>query len=223
MLPMRFFQSRAFAATNGVTFLMYLGLFGSVFLLSQYLQTAHGYSPLEAGIRTLPWTAMPLFVAPIAGALSDRIGGRPLMTVGLALQATALAWIAAVASPSAPYLELVPGFLAAGLGMALVFAPISNVVLGAVRPDEAGPASGANNAIRELGGVFGIAVLAAIFNGAGSYASPDAFVDGLAPAVFAGAAVMALAGLVAVLVPGMRRPARSGRAPRRLETAAAQP
>ena len=110
---------------------------------------------------------------------------------------------------------IVAVILAAGLGMALVFAPISNVVLGAVRPDEAGPASGANNAIRELGGVFGIAVLAAIFNGAGSYASPDAFVDGLAPAVFAGAAVMALAGLVAVLVPGMRRPARSGRAPRR--------
>jgi EmrB/QacA subfamily drug resistance transporter len=222
MLPMRFFRSRAFAATNGVTFLMYLGLFGSVFLLSQYLQTAHGYSPLEAGIRTLPWTAMPLFVAPVAGALSDRIGGRPLMIAGLALQATALAWIAAIASPTAPYLELVPGFAAAGVGMALVFAPISNVVLGAVRPDEAGPASGANNAIRELGGVFGIAVLAAIFNTAGSYATPHAFVDGLAPAVFAGAAVMALAGLVAVLVPGLRRPARSGREPRRLATAAAR-
>jgi EmrB/QacA subfamily drug resistance transporter len=222
MLPMRFFRSRSFAATNGVTFLMYLGLFGSVFLLSQYLQTAHGYSPLEAGIRTLPWTAMPLFVAPVAGALSDRVGGRPLMIAGLALQATALAWIAAIASPTAPYLELVPGFAAAGVGMALVFAPISNVVLGAVRPDEAGPASGANNAIRELGGVFGIAVLAAIFNTAGSYATPHAFVDGLAPAVFAGAAVMALAGLLALLVPGLRRPARSGREPRRLATAAAR-
>jgi EmrB/QacA subfamily drug resistance transporter len=222
MLPMRFFRSRAFAATNGVTFLMYLGLFGSVFLLSQYLQTAHGYSPLEAGIRTLPWTAMPLFVAPVAGALSDRIGGRPLMTVGLALQATALAWIAAVASPTAPYLELVPGFAAAGFGMALVFAPISNVVLGAVRPDDAGPASGANNAIRELGGVFGIAVLAAIFNTAGGYATPDAFVEGLTPAVMSGAAAMAFAGLVALLVPGVRRLARRGREPRRLEPATAQ-
>jgi MFS family permease len=126
---------------------------------------------------------MPLFVAPVAGALSDRIGGRPLMTVGLALQATALAWIAPVASPTAPYIELVPGFLAAGVGMALDFAPISNVVVGAVRADEAGQASGANNAIRELGGVVGIALLAAVFNGAGSYTTPETFVDGLTPAV----------------------------------------
>jgi EmrB/QacA subfamily drug resistance transporter len=224
MLPMRFFRSRTFAATNAVSFLMYLGLFGSVFLISQYLQTARGYSPLEAGLHTLPWTAMPLFVAPAAGALSDRVGGRPLMTIGLALQATAFAWIAIVASPTAPYMQLVPGFLAAGLGMALVFAPINNVVLGAVRTEEAGQASGANNAIRELGGVFGIALLAAVFNGAGSYATPASFVDGLTPAVFAGAAAMALAGFVALLVPAARgsRIPPAGRNARGLDPVAAQ-
>jgi|SRR5215211_1596626 len=225
MLPMRFFRSRAFAATNAVSFVMYLGLFGSAFLLSQYLQTAHGYSPLGAGIRTLPWTAMPLLVAPIAGALSDRIGGRPLMTAGLALQAAALAWIAGIASPTVPYLELVPGFFVAGVGMAFVFAPVTNVVLGAVKQHEAGAASGANSAIRELGGVFGIAILAAIFNGAGSYASPHAFVDGLGPAILAGAGAMAFASLVALLIPGrshQRSGALASRDRRRLQPAAAQ-
>jgi EmrB/QacA subfamily drug resistance transporter len=204
MLPMRFFRSRTFAATNGVSFLMYLGLFGSAFLLAQFLQTAHGYGPLEAGLRTLPWTAVPLFVAPVAGALSDRIGGRPLMIGGLALQAGALAWIAAVASPTVPYGQLAPGFFAAGVGMSFVLAPVANTVLSAVEPHETGPASGANNSIRELGGVFGVAILAAIFNGAGGYASPEAFAEGLGPAILAGAAAMALAGAVAVLVPGLR-------------------
>jgi EmrB/QacA subfamily drug resistance transporter len=205
MLPMRFFKNRAFAATNAVSFLMYLGLFGSAFLLAQYLQTAHGYSPLQAGIRTLPWTAMPLFIAPIAGALSDRIGGRPLMVAGLTLQAGALGVIATIASPTVPYGELAPAFLIAGVGMAFVFAPVTNVVLGAVGPAETGQASGANNAIRELGGVFGVAILAAIFTGAGSYATPSDFVQGLAPAILAGATAMALAGVVAMLLPRARR------------------
>ena len=98
MLPMRFFRNRAFAAANGASLLMYFGMFGSIFLLSQFFQTAQGYSPLGAGLRILPWTLMPMFVAPIAGALSDRIGGRPLMATGLALQAVGLAWIAAVTS-----------------------------------------------------------------------------------------------------------------------------
>ena len=91
MLPMRFFRNRAFAATNGVSLAMFFGAFGSIFLLAQFFQVAQGYSPLEAGVRTLPWTAMPIFVAPVAGVLSDRIGSRPLMAAGLALQSPALA------------------------------------------------------------------------------------------------------------------------------------
>jgi nitrate/nitrite transporter NarK len=195
MLPMRFFQERTFAATNVVSFVMYLGLFGSAFLLSQYLQIAHGYSPLQAGLRTLPWTAMPLLIAPVAGALSDRIGGRPLMIAGLSLQAGALAGIAAIASPTVPYGELAIAFAVAGIGMALVFAPVTNVVLGAVRPHEAGQASGANNAIRELGGVFGVAVLASVFSRAGAYASPAVFVDGFRAALWAGV-IFAVAGVM---------------------------
>ena len=84
---------------------MFFGMFGSIFLLAQFLQIVQGYSPLEAGLRTLPWTAMPMFIAPIAGALSDRIGGRPLMATGLALQAAALGWLAAISEPGRRLLQ----------------------------------------------------------------------------------------------------------------------
>jgi EmrB/QacA subfamily drug resistance transporter len=157
MLPMRFFRNRTFTLTNTSSLLMFFGMFGSIFLLAQFFQTVQGYSPLDAGLRILPWTAMPIFVAPVAGALSDRIGGARIMGVGLALQATGLAWMAAVTTPTVPYSELVAPFMLSGIGMALFFAPVANVVLGAVRPEEEGKASGANNAIRELGGVFGVA------------------------------------------------------------------
>jgi MFS family permease len=180
-------------------------MFGSIFLLAQFLQVVQHYSPLQAGLRTLPWTGMPVFIAPVAGALSDRIGGRPLLAAGLALQAVGLGWLAAVASPTVPYLTLVPAFVIAGVGMSLFFAPVANVVLGSVRRDQEGIASGANNAIRELGGVFGIAVLGAVFSAHGSYASGPAFVSGLTPAVWVGAAAVAAAAGASLLLPRPRR------------------
>ncbi len=128
---MRFFRSRAFAATNGVSLAMYFGIFGSIFLLAQFFQSVQGYSPLEAGLRTLPWTGMPMLVAPIAGAFSDRIGSRPLMAAGLALQAVALVWIHQVNAVDVAYGLLVPAFVMGGTGMALVFAPAANAVLSA--------------------------------------------------------------------------------------------
>ena len=204
MLPLRFFRSRAFSAANAVSLLMSFGMFGAIFLLAQFFQVAQGYSPLEAGLRTLPWTAMPIFVAPIAGVLSDRVGSRPLLVVGMALMAMGLGWIAAVATPTVEYLVLVPAFMLAGIGMSLFFAPTANLVLSAVRPEEEGRASGANNTIREIGGVFGVAVLASVFSANGSYASPQAFVDGMIPAVWVGAAALALASITALAVPGRR-------------------
>jgi EmrB/QacA subfamily drug resistance transporter len=204
MLPMRFFRNRAFAATNGVSLAMFFGAFGSIFLLAQFFQVAQGFSPLEAGIRTLPWTAMPIFVAPVAGILSDRIGSRPLMAAGLALQAIALAYLAGVTAPGVAYGALVPGFVMAGTGMALVFAPAANAVLSAVRPSEAGQASGATNTIREIGGVLGVAVLATVFTNAGGYGSPQDYVDGLIPAVWVGSAVLGAGALIALLVPRKR-------------------
>ena len=205
MLPMRFFRDRSFAAANGASLLMYFGMFGSIFLLTQFLQTVQGHSPLGAGLRVLPWTAMPMIVAPIAGALSDRIGGRPLMAVGLALQAIGLGWLAAVSTPTVPYTELVIPFILSGTGMAMFFAPVANVVLSAVRPEEEGQASGANNAIREVGGVFGVAVLASVFASYGGYGTPQSFVDGLTPAIWVGAIVVGVGALISLAIPGRRR------------------
>jgi EmrB/QacA subfamily drug resistance transporter len=205
MLPMRFFRNRTFAATNVASLFMFFGMFGSIFLLAQFLQTVQGYSPLSAGLRTLPWTAMPIFVAPIAGALSDRIGGRPLMAVGLAMQAIGLGWLAMISSPTVPYGDLVPAFVISGIGMALFFAPVANVVLSSVRREEEGKASGTNNAIRELGGVFGVAVLASVFSHYGGYETPATFVDGLVPAVWVGAAVVAAGAAAALVIPRPRR------------------
>jgi MFS family permease len=210
MLPLRFFRSRAFSATNAVSFVMFFGIFGSIFFLSQYFITVQGMTPLQAGIRILPWTAMPIFIAPIAGLFSDRFGARPFMVAGLALQAFAIAWIAKVSQVDTAYSEFVPAFIAGGAGMALVFAPSANAVLSSVRPVEAGKASGATNAIRELGGVAGVAVLASVFAAAGGYASPQDFVDGVRAALPVGAAVLLAGAFIALLIPRQGAPGTTG-------------
>jgi EmrB/QacA subfamily drug resistance transporter len=205
MLPLRLFRSRTFSAANAVSLLMYFGMFGSIFLLAQFFQVVQHYSPLQAGLRTLPWTIMPIFVAPTAGILSVRTGTRPLIVLGMALQAVALGWLAIVISPTVDYLEIVPAFVVAGIGMGLFFAPIANVVLSAVRPEEEGKASGANNAIRELGGVFGVAVLASIFSANGSYVTGQTFVDGMIPALRVGAVFVALGAVAALAITARTR------------------
>jgi EmrB/QacA subfamily drug resistance transporter len=205
MLPMQFFRSPAFAGANAASMFMFFGMFGSIFLLAQFFQTVQGLSPLGSGLRILPWTAMPILVAPTAGALSDRINGRTLMAIGLALQAAGLFWIGRVTSPGAPYSDFVIPFVLSGIGMGMFFAPVANVVLSSVRPHQEGQASGANNAIRELGGVLGIAVLASIFSHTGGYTSGAAFVAGAVPAITVGAAVVMAGSLVAAAIPARRR------------------
>ncbi len=209
MLPLRLFANRGFTATNIASFLFSAGMFGAIFLLAQFLQVADHYSPLSAGLRTLPWTGMPMLVAPIAGPLSDRWGGRPLIITGLVLQASGLAWLALVTAPGVAYSSLIVPFVISGIGMALFFVPVANTVLSSVRPDQEGIASGTNNAIRELGGVFGIAILASVFSRAGSYASPASFGHGLDAAVWVGAGIVAVAAAAAVAIPRRRasRPA----------------
>jgi EmrB/QacA subfamily drug resistance transporter len=201
MLPMRLFQSRAFNAANGLSFAMFFGAFGAIFLMSQYFQTAQGVGPFEAGARTLPWTAMPMIVAPIAGVLATRFGTRPVMAVGLALQALGMAWMALVIDPSTPFAELIGPFAITGIGMALVFPTAPEAVLAAVRAEEAGKASGATNAIREIGAVLGVAVLASVFAANGGYASPQAFADGVATALPIAAVVLAVGAALALLTP----------------------
>ena len=207
MLPLRLLRSRGFSATNVASFLFSAGMFGSIFLLAQFLQVADHYSPLSAGLRTLPWTGMPMLVAPLAGPLSDRWGGRPLIITGLVLQAAGLAWLALITAPGVAYTSFVLPFVISGVGMALFFVPVANTVLGSVRPDQEGIASGANNAIRELGGVFGIAILASVFSARGGYASATSFAHGLDAAVWVGAVIVAAAAVAAVVIP--RRRARA--------------
>ena len=202
MLPMRFFASRAFSAGNAATFLLFAALFSAVFFLAQFLQTGLGYSPLEAGLRLVPWTATLFVVAPLAGALADRTGERPLIVGGLALQAVGLFWIAAIAEPGLAFSELLAPSIVAGIGTSMAIPTSANAVIGAVQMDEVGKAAGANGLLRELGGVFGIAIAVAVFAGAGGYASAEAFSDGFAPTMVV-AAVLSVAGAAAgLIVPG---------------------
>ncbi|THA72891.1 DHA2 family efflux MFS transporter permease subunit [Streptomyces sp. A0958] len=204
MLPMRLFRDRGFFGINVSSMLMFLGMFGSIFLLSQYLQGVLGYSPTEAGLRMLPWTGMPMLVAPVAGMLSDRFGGRPVVVTGLALQAAGLGLFAMAIAPDASYASQLPGLITGGIGMALYFAPAASLVMSSVRPGEQGIASGANNALREVGGALGVAVLATVFSSQGGIDTARSFTDGTVPAVWIGAGVVALAALVALMIPGRR-------------------
>jgi EmrB/QacA subfamily drug resistance transporter len=201
MLPMRFFRSRAFSAGNAATFLLFASLFGAVFFFAQFLQTGLGYTPLEAGLRLVPWTATLFVVAPIAGALTDRIGERPLIVGGLALQAAGMAWLALIAGPGLAFSEMLAPSIVTGVGASMAIPPSANAVVGAVGSEAVGKAAGANGMLRELGGVFGIAVAVAVFAGAGSYASAQAFSDGFAPAIGVAAGLSLLGAVVGCALP----------------------
>jgi EmrB/QacA subfamily drug resistance transporter len=201
MLPMHFFAKRSFAVTNVASLAMYFGMFGSIFFLSQYMQNVLGNSPLQAGLKLLVWTGGTMVVAPLAGVFSERFGSRLFMFAGLSLQAGALAWLNSMTALQLPYSRMLVPFFMAGAGMALVFAPSASAILSSVRDEQAGQASGANNMIREVGGVLGVAVLASVFTGAGAYTSPQAFLDGLIPAIWVGVAVLGLGALIVLALP----------------------
>ncbi|MFD0362285.1 DHA2 family efflux MFS transporter permease subunit [Nocardia sp. GCM10030253] len=201
MLPLRLFRSRAFRVSNTTGFTFAVGVFGSIFLLAQYFQVVQGYGPLQAGIRTMPWTLAPMVVAPLAGLIVDRVGARNLLTTGQALLAVALAWMAAVTSVDVGYGAFVGPFLLAGIGMGLTFAPGATVVMASAVPEDRAMASGTNSTIREVGVAMGVAVLASVFASRGSYADPQSFVDGLVPAVWVGAGVVAVGAVVSRLLP----------------------
>lgn len=213
LLPLSFYRSRAFVLSNIVSAAMYFGVFGSIFLLAQYLQIAPERTALHAGLLTLTWTIVPMFIAPFAGALSDKVGGGRLMALGLLLQGIGLAWINLVADTDTPFAQLAPAMIVAGAGMGLVFAPTAAVVLGAVSKEHAGKASGANITVREIGGALGIAVLSSVFVAYGSDSSPQEFVDGLRPAVWVGVVVVIVGALVALGIPRRKPPAEEADAP----------
>ncbi len=205
MLDIRLFRNRGFAAVNVTALLFSFGMFGSIFFLTQFLQTVQGLSPLAAGVRVLPWTAMAMLLAPVVGNLAERWGGKPLVVGGLVMQAVGLTWLGLLITPTTPYADMVVPFVISGVGMTLFFVPLASLVLGSLPTALEGVASGANSAFRELGGVLGIAVLGAVFSSNGGYRSPGDYVSGLTPAVFAGAAVVAIGAVTALLVPGRLR------------------
>jgi EmrB/QacA subfamily drug resistance transporter len=213
MLSLALFRRRTFAGANAVSFFLYAGLFGALFLMSQFFQTCLGYSPLGAGLRLLPWSLPPMFIAPIAGALADRYGNRPFMTLGLALQALGLGYIAAVAAPDVSYAQLGVALAVAGIGTSFCFPTVANAIMGSVPLADAGVASGTNSTLRELGGVLGVAVLATVFSRHGVYTSQQAFLAGFTEALWVAVGFSGL-GMVAALVsgarPGKRRARRLG-------------
>ncbi len=206
MLPMHLFSNPRFAAGNAVNFLLYAGLFSAVFFFAQFQQNGLGQSPLDAGLRLLPWTGTVFIVAPISGALIGRIGERPLITTGLVMQAVGFAWIALIAAVGMSYAQMIPPLILAGAGVSAAIPAAQNSVISSVPATEIGTASGAFSMMRQLGGAFGLAIVVAVFTGAGSYASPQAFTDGFTAATTISAALSLVGALAAVAItsPGVR-------------------
>jgi EmrB/QacA subfamily drug resistance transporter len=205
VLPLRLFSSRGFSVANAIGLFFTLGMFGTVFLLAQYLQVVQGYSPLEAGVRTLPWTAAPMVVAPIAGALAGRVGLRILLLVGLVLQAASLVWFAGLTAAGSGYSAFLVPLAMAGVGMGLTFAPSATAVLEGLPEDDFAVASSANSTIREFGVALGVALLTAVFLGNGGRLTPTGYDGAIAPAILTGAGAVALAVVAALFAPGRVR------------------
>jgi EmrB/QacA subfamily drug resistance transporter len=206
LLPLGFLRIRAFAAGNAAGFLLNGSIFAGAFLVTQYFQFALGYSPLEAGVRLLPFFLTPMFVAPLAGAVADRIGLRPVIVLGLLLQGLGFAWVAAVASTDPSYPEIVVALFVAGVGVSMTLPTVPTAVLTSVDPADMGTASGINSMMQRFGGVFGIAIVSAVFAGYGGLGSPSSVTDGFRPAVAVAAVFALLAVLVALLIPGESSP-----------------
>jgi EmrB/QacA subfamily drug resistance transporter len=222
LLPLRLFRDRSFTVANLVGLTFSFGIFGSVFILIQFLQIVQGHTPLEAGLMTMPWTLAPMIVAPLTGLLSPRTGTRLPIVVGLALQAIAMFWLAATMSPTAAYSEMVPAFILAGIGMGLVFAPSSTAVLANMASIDNAKASGTNSTLREIGVALGVAVLTAVFTGAGGQLTPTGYVDAAIPAIVVGAGVLAVAAVIALALPSKRKAAATAALSARQSTPSAQ-
>jgi MFS family permease len=202
MVPMRLFAARAFSAGVTASFLFYAGMYGVLFFLPQFFQSAQGADPLGAGLRLLPWTATLFVFAPIGGSLVKRFGERQLVSAGLFTQAIGFAWIALIATPELAFAQLVAPLLIAGAGVSLAMPASQNAVLSAVAPAEIGKASGCFNMARFLGGVFGVALLVAVFDAHGSTASPQSFSDGFRAAILVSALLSLAGAFAAIALPG---------------------
>jgi EmrB/QacA subfamily drug resistance transporter len=183
LVPLRLFGIRAFAVGNLTMFLMSGAIFAAAFLVIQYAQLVRGYSPLSTGVRLLPWLATPVFVSPAAGALSDRIGRRPVIATGLLLQTLGLGWVALNASTSMSYAALAIALFVAGVGISMALPTVPTTVLSAVAPQEMGKASGVNYMMQRFGSVFAVAIATSVFQASGHLGSPHSVTAGFKPAL----------------------------------------
>ena len=209
MIPLGLFRSGSFAAAVATQFLLAAAIYSAAFLTSQYFQFALGDSPLETGLRFLPWTATPMVIAPIAGAVFDKIGARPLIVPGLLMQAAGFAWIVYLAGHSSGYASYVIPLVIAGVGISMAIPCVSAAGLNSVAPQALGKAAGVMNTMQQFGAVFGIAMATTVFNANGSLAGAAAITGGYRPALGLSAGLSVLGAATAF---GIRRAARAGRA-----------
>jgi EmrB/QacA subfamily drug resistance transporter len=202
MVPLGLFRSRAFAIGNVTAFFMSGATFSAAFLITQEFQFARGYSPISTGLRLLPFFATPMVISPFAGAMSDRIGRRPIMATGLALQALGFAWVAARGSRDTSWVELVIALLVAGIGVSMALPTVPTTVLNAVATTQLGKASGVNYMAQRLGAVFAIAIGSAVFSAYGRLGDPAAVTAGFRPALWSSVAFAVLAAVAALAIPG---------------------
>jgi predicted MFS family arabinose efflux permease len=207
---MRLFRSRPFSAGNAAIFFHWGSALGALFFMAQFLQTELGYGPLATGLALMPWGATPIIVALIAGRLINRLGERPFIAGGLSLNALALLWIALIAEPDVAYWQIAIPLILSGTGIAMSLPAAQSSVLTSVAPPDIGKASGTFSTMRQLGGAFGVAVLVAVFAGAGGYSSAQAFNDGFVAATAAGAGLSLMGALAGGVVPRRRAAAQLG-------------
>jgi len=201
LLPPRLFANQGFAGGLLAAFCLYGALYATLFFITQFEQVAQGFSPLEAGLRILPWTATLFFVAPLAGALVNRLGERTLGFAGLALNALGLVALGLVAAVDLPFLGMAPALIAMGVGVSLAMPAVQSGVMRLTPQADLGKAAGAFSISRFLGGAFGVAATASIFAMAGSFATPEAFTLGFRAVLWSLVGLTALGSAAALALP----------------------
>jgi len=223
LVPPRMFAARDFTFGNLTTFLMTGAIFAAGTLVTEEFQLARGYSPVSAGLRLLPFFGTPMLVSPLAGALSDRIGRRPIMVTGLTLLTSGLVWVAWSGSLGTSWIELVIALFVAGVGISMALPTVPTAVISAVTPQEMGKASGFNYMSQRFGAVFAIAIGTAVFTNFGGFGTPDTVTAGFKPGLWACAVFALLAALSAAAMSPRPKQAKHATEAANTEAATAAP
>ena len=197
MVPLGFFRNQTFAAGITTTFLMSGAIFAGAYFVTQEFQFARGYSPVSSGLRLLPFFATPMVISPLAGAIAGKAGLRPVMVLGLAMQAVGFTWVCVRGGLGTSWIELTFALLVAGIGISMALPTVPTAVLGAVQLQELGKASGINYMTQQLGQVFAVAIGTSVFTAYGHLGTPASVTAGFKPALIACTVFAVLATLTA--------------------------